>query len=255
MGSTWAILPAVVGPGTTEQPAKDDERWPASAKTPPPSCAARCTSAACRTGCPRHGCARSPTGGWPGSAPAPRGWRSRPPARVRPGSAGMAGRHSRRRGAPWAVAAVGRPPRWRPRSRPATRHRGGRRGWYRRQRDAARLDGHRALEPRLAPIDRAGPGSLAAAGRLGAAAIHRQVLQLQAEQSVMSGQHQQADLVGDAGADPLIPAAAQGGRRAGGVGDAAVAAAEYQHLDGLVEHHAVGDAGPVAARTGDGSDA
>jgi hypothetical protein len=31
------------------------------------------------------------------------------------------------------------------------------------------------------------------------------------------------------------------------IGDAPVAAAEHQHLDELVEHQSVGDAGPVAA--------
>jgi hypothetical protein len=74
------------------------------------------------------------------------------------------------------------------------------------------------------------------------------MLQLQAEQLVIGGQHHQAQLVGHPGADPLIAAAAQGGRRAGGVGDAAVAAAEHQHLDELVEHQPVGDAPPVAAQ-------
>jgi hypothetical protein len=42
--------------------------------------------------------------------------------------------------------------------------------------------------------------------------------------------------------------AAQGGRRAALVGDAAVAAAEHQHLDQLVEHDPVSDAGAVAAQ-------
>ena len=44
--------------------------------------------------------------------------------------------------------------------------------------------------------------------------------ELQTEQPVIGGQHRQAQLLGHAGADPLVPAAAQGGRRAGGVSDA-----------------------------------
>jgi hypothetical protein len=73
------------------------------------------------------------------------------------------------------------------------------------------------------------------------------VVQTQAEQLVVGGQHGQAQLLGHPGADPLIPAAAQGGGRAAVVGDAAVAAAEHQELDELVEDDAVGDAGPMAA--------
>jgi hypothetical protein len=115
------------------------------------------------------------------------------------------------------------------------------------QRDAARLDGDRTLQPLVAAVHRAGPGGLTAAGRLGDAAIHRQVRQLQAEQLVIGGQHEQAQLLGDPGGDPFIAAAAQGGGRAGVVGDAAVPAAEHQDLDELVEHQPVGDAGPVAA--------
>jgi hypothetical protein len=78
----------------------------------------------------------------------------------------------------------------------------------------------------LAPIHRAGPGDLAAAGRLGDTAIHRQVLQLQAVQAVIGGQRQAVPLVGHTQGDPLIPAAAQGRGRAGVVGDPAVATAK-----------------------------
>jgi hypothetical protein len=73
------------------------------------------------------------------------------------------------------------------------------------------------------------------------------VRQLQAEQLVIGGQHHQAQLLGDPGGDPFIAAAAQGGGRAGVVGDPAVAAAEHQDLDELVEHDPVSDAGTVAA--------
>jgi hypothetical protein len=70
----------------------------------------------------------------------------------------------------------------------------------------------------------------------------------QPEQPVVSGQHRTARLLGHPGADPLIAAAAQGGRRAAGIGDAAVAAAEHQDLDELVEDDMVGMRGPVAAQ-------
>jgi hypothetical protein len=90
-----------------------------------------------------------------------------------------------------------------------------------------------ATEPLLAAVDRAESGDLATAGRFGDAAIHAQVLHLQAEQSVVGGQHGQAQLLGDSGGDPFVAAAAQRGRRAAVVGDAAVAAAEHQDLDEL----------------------
>jgi hypothetical protein len=122
-------------------------------------------------------------------------------------------------------------------------------GWGRQggQRDAARLNGDRTLEPLFAAVDRAGPGDLAAAGCLGGAAVDRQVLQLQAEQLVIGTQHQQAQLLGKAQGDPLVAAATQGRGRAGVIGDPAVAAAEHQHLDELVEHDPVRNPGPVAA--------
>ena len=70
------------------------------------------------------------------------------------------------------------------------------RGRHRRQREATGLHGHRALQPLLAPVCRTGPGDLAAAGRLGGAAVHRQLRQLQAEQLVIGGQHLQAESFG-----------------------------------------------------------
>jgi hypothetical protein len=48
-------------------------------------------------------------------------------------------------------------------------------------------------------------------------------------------------------ADPLVPAAAQSGGRAGGVGDPLVSGAEDQRLDELVEDHRIVDSGPVTA--------
>ena len=70
---------------------------------------------------------------------------------------------------------------------------------------------------------------------------------------------QQADdavigLAGDAGQrgehaqrDPLVTAGPQGCRRAGGVGDRVVGAAEPQYLNQLVEHDPVADPAAVTA--------
>jgi hypothetical protein len=125
----------------------------------------------------------------------------------------------------------------------------------RAQRDAARVGDDRAFQALLAAVDRARPGDLAAAGRLDDAPVDGQVLQLKAEQPLVGGKHRQAQLFGHPGVDPLVAAAAQGGGRAGVIGDAAVAAAEHQDLDELVEHQPVGDAPAVAAqRVVDGAD-
>jgi hypothetical protein len=46
----------------------------------------------------------------------------------------------------------------------------------------------------------------------------------------------------------LVAAVADRGGRAGGIGELAVAAAEHQDLDALVEHDPVGHPPPVAAQ-------
>jgi hypothetical protein len=74
------------------------------------------------------------------------------------------------------------------------------------------------------------------------------VLQFQPEQPLVGAKHRQPQSFGNPQGDPLIPAAAQRGRRAGGVRDPAVAAAEHQDLDELVEDDPVGDAAAVAAQ-------
>jgi hypothetical protein len=119
--------------------------------------------------------------------------------------------------------------------------------------DAARVGDDRAFQALLATVDRARPGELTAAGRFGDAAVHRQLLQLQAEQPLVGAEHRQAKPFGKPERDPFVAAAAQGRRGAGVVGDAAVAAAEHQDLDELVEHQPSGMRGrgsPAGGRPG-----
>jgi hypothetical protein len=104
----------------------------------------------------------------------------------------------------------------------------------------------------LAAVHRAWAGGLAAAGRLGDAPIHRQVLQLQAEQPVVGAKHRTPKPVGKAQGDPLVAAAAQRRRRAGLVGDAALAAAKDQDLDELVEDDPVGGCAGGGSQAGGG---
>ena len=116
------------------------------------------------------------------------------------------------------------------------------RGRDRRQRDARRIDGDRALEPLFAPIHGAATRHLATAWRLGDAAIDRHVVQLQADHPVVGGQGEGIQGIDDPGGDPLVPATPQCGRRAGGVGNAPIGTAEDQHLDEFVEDDAIRNA-------------
>jgi transposase len=155
---------------------------------------------------------------------------------------------SRRPGAPPAGRAVPRPRPGRPASQPAA-HRHD--GWPGLPRCPVGCLVPRtpwsASQPLLATIHRAGAGGLAAAGRLGDAPVHGQVFQFQPQQPVVGAKYRQPQPVGEAEGDPLVAAAAQGGRRAGLVGDAAVAATKDEDLDELVEDDPVGDARAVAA--------
>jgi hypothetical protein len=140
-------------------------RMPAPARTRPPAGGARCTSAACRTGRPKRGCVRSPTGAPPASCrDGPRGDLADDPAFGQDLSARL------------VVVAGVQVHHW-PRGQPAHHGDGVQRrrqqpivavvGWGRHctQRDAARVGDHRALEPLLAD----GPPGLARpSGRRGA---------------------------------------------------------------------------------------
>ena len=120
-------------------------------------------------------------------------------------------------------------------------------GGDRAQRDAAGLHAHRALGGLLAAVDRAGAGNLATAGRLGGAAVHDQVLQLQAELAVVGAQGSRCSW-------SMTPTRST--RRDGGAacapsrwrGDALVGAAEHQDLQELVEDDSVRDPRPMAAQ-------
>jgi len=78
------------------------------------------------------------------------------------------------------------------------------------KRDAVALHHQGSLATALAAVDRAWAGNLAAARRLGDAAVHDQVVKLQADEAVIGGYSQPVELVGHAGGDPLITAVAQG---------------------------------------------
>jgi hypothetical protein len=170
-----------------------------------------------------------------------------PPCPAWSGPAGRAGSRSRRPGARPAGRAAARPYRWRPGSPRAGHRRGGWPG------PAAPPAG---CQPPRQPSSASAP---ACAGPLGWARqpgrrrgpwwCTRRWPGVPAPSRTAG--HRRPTRAGAAGrrpgGDPFASAAAQGGRRAGVVGDAAVAAAEHQDLDELVEHDPVGDAGAVAA--------
>ena len=74
------------------------------------------------------------------------------------------------------------------------------------------------FSPGLGRVHRAGPGALAAAGRLGGAAVDGHLGQVQADQPLVGGQDRGAQRLEHPGGDPLIPASAQRAGRARGVG-------------------------------------
>jgi hypothetical protein len=92
------------------------------------------------------------------------------------------------------------------------------------------------------------PGALPAAGRLGDAPVDTHVGQVQPDHPLVGIQNGQPQPIEQTQPDPLVPAAAQRGGRAGPVAQALVAAAEHQRLDELVEDDAVLDARPMAAQ-------
>jgi len=107
--SSWAGVPSIAGPCTAEQPAKDDECWPRPANTPPPAGAARGHQRSLPYWLPTHGgCARSPTGGPPGSVPVARGRRSHRPCPVRSAPACRQGWESQSASG-WTTGRMGTP--------------------------------------------------------------------------------------------------------------------------------------------------
>jgi hypothetical protein len=102
--------------------------------------------------------------------------------------------------------------------------------------------------PLFAPVDRGRSGDLTAAGGLGDAAIHCQVLQQQPHDAVVGLQRDLLELGENAQLDPLVTAVADRAGRAAGIGDRLGGTAEPQNLDELVEHDPVRDTPTVAAQ-------
>jgi hypothetical protein len=217
-----------------------------ASQNPPPAGDARCTSAACRSGCPGRGCVPPPSGGPPGLGLAPHGG----------ALADHAARSQHLPAGPVVIAGVQMHDRL---GGSHTHHDQGIQvaasSPSSRRLAAAATPPAGCLAPRspwsakplLAAVDRAGPAGLAAAGCLGDAAVHRQVVQFQPEQPIVGVNYRTSEPVDNADDDPLVTAAAQRGRRAGVIGDPAVVAAEHQDLDELVEDDPIGDAAAVAA--------
>jgi hypothetical protein len=82
------------------------------------------------------------------------------------------------------------------------------------QRDPFPVTGDRPFRALFAPINRAAPGHLATARRLGDRPVHRQVVQLQPDHLVVGGQSQAQQFLADAGLGPLGEATADRAVRA-----------------------------------------
>ena len=107
--------------------------------------------------------------------------------------------------------------------------------------------GDGALHALFAPVNRAAPGDLASAGRLGDGAVHGQVVQVQSDHLVVGGQRHAQQRPTVPGLGPRGQATADGAVRAARAGDAFVAAAVHQRGDHMVEHHPVGDPAAMTA--------
>jgi hypothetical protein len=101
---------------------------------------------------------------------------------------------------------------------------------------------------RVSPVNRAAAGDLAAAGRLGDAAVDGQFLQDQAHDPVIGVAGDRLEPGEDPVPDPLVAAPADRGGAAAAVRDGLVRAAETQDLDELFEDDPAADPGPVAAQ-------
>jgi hypothetical protein len=228
-------------------------RWPGPARTQRPVGGARCTSAACRTGSPRRGCARSATGDRPGW-----GWH--------PTGGDLTNHPALGQDLPAGLPAVAGVQVHGERSRQRTNCRGGdaRRGVKvaasspssRRWAGAGRLA--RGMPPAWTATERFSPCLRRSTG-LGPATRPPQgalVMQPSTARSSSSKPNSWSAATRTARRSwSATPAVIHSSRRRRRVvaeqpwsAMRAVAAAEHQHLDELVEADAVGNAGAVAAQ-------
>src|SRR5215211_51267 len=115
------------------------------------------------------------------------------------------------------------------------------------QRDALRVDHHRAFDAPLCPVHRAPASLLAPARGLGDATIDGHLGRIEADDSIVGFTRHLLQIVHDPRFYPLVTPATQRGGRARLVGYPPVSAAEYQHLNELLEDHSIGYAGAMTA--------
>lgn len=102
-------------------------------------------------------------------------------------------------------------------------------------RDAVPIDHQGAFGALFSPVNRGTSRDFPAAGGFDDTAVDAEVVQLEPDDAVVRFQADLFQRVEDTGGDPFIPAGAQGGRRAGGIGDLGVGGAEDEDLDECVE--------------------
>src|SRR5215211_3841798 len=115
------------------------------------------------------------------------------------------------------------------------------------QRDALRVDHHRAFDAPLCPVHRAPASLLAPARGLGDATIDGHLGRIEADDSIVGFTRHLLQIVHHPRFYPLVTPATQRGGRARLVGYPPVSAAEYQHLNELLEDHSIGYAGAMTA--------
>ena len=116
------------------------------------------------------------------------------------------------------------------------------------QRDALCVNHRRALDASFSPIHRASSRFLPATRGFGYAPVHRQIGQLQPDESIVSFEGDLPELRHEPKLDPLVAAATQCALRARLVCDPPVGAPEHQDLDQLLENQPLGDARTVTSK-------
>jgi hypothetical protein len=100
----------------------------------------------------------------------------------------------------------------------------------------------------LAPIHRAFAGLLSPARSFGDAPVHRHILKLKTDESVVGRERYLPEFVHCPKLDPLVASVPNGGGRTPFLGDPTISATEHQNLNELLQDHPVGDARLVAAQ-------
>src|SRR5215213_10556124 len=101
--------------------------------------------------------------------------------------------------------------------------------------DTLPIHRRRTLGALLAPIHRAFAGLLSPARRFGYAPVHRHLLELKTDESVVGRERYLPERLHHPELDPLVASVPNGGGRTPFFGDPAISATEHQNLNELLQ--------------------